>query len=95
MRGDDHGDTRRSTRRERQRSAREGDRGGPQNSALTGWRLLKVLIGSGDKTGLLVLPFLLAGLVLNIVYPAAFDAGGPPTALRVVSIVVLIPGVTI
>lgn len=41
------------------------------------------------------MPFLLAGLVLNIVYPAAFRVGGPPTTLRVVSIIVLIPGPTI
>ena len=67
----------------------------PQDGPFSGWRLLKVLIGSGDKIGLLVLPFLLAGLVLNIVYPSAFDVGGPSTVLRVVSIVVLIPGVTI
>jgi len=33
-------------------------------------------------------------LFLNIVYPAAFGAGGPSTFLRVVSIVVLIPGLT-
>ena len=68
---------------------------GPQDGPLTGWRLLKVLIGSGDKIGLFILPFLLAGLVLNVVYPAAFDVGGPPSALRVVSIIVLIPGLTI
>jgi protein-S-isoprenylcysteine O-methyltransferase Ste14 len=67
----------------------------PPDDLLSGRRLLKVLIGSGDKIGLLILPFLLAGLVLNIVYPAAFDVGGPPTALRVVSIIVLIPGLTI
>ena len=67
----------------------------PQDGPLTGWRLLRVLIGSGDKIGLLILPFLLAGLVLNVVYPAAFDVGGPPAALRVVSIIVLIPGLTI
>ena len=67
----------------------------PQDGPFSGWRLLKVLIGSGDKIGLFVLPFLLAGLVLNVVYPTTFDVGGPPTALRVVSIIVLIPGLTI
>jgi hypothetical protein len=56
-----------------------------------GWRLLKVLIGSGDKIGLLILPFLLVGLFLNILYPTVFSVGGPSAALRVVSIVVLIP----
>jgi protein-S-isoprenylcysteine O-methyltransferase Ste14 len=67
----------------------------PKNSALRERGLLKLLIGSGDKIGLFILPFLLAGLVLNIVYPSAFDVGGPPAALRVASIVVLVPGLTI
>ena len=58
-------------------------------------RRLKLLIGSGDKIGLFTLPFLLVGLLLNIVYPSAFDVGGPSTALRVVSIVALTAGLTI
>ena len=58
-------------------------------------RLLKLLTGSGDKIGLFTLPFLLAGLLLNIVYPSVFDVGGPSTALGVISIVVLVPGLTI
>lgn len=58
-------------------------------------RRLKVLIGSGDKIGLFILPFLLAGLVLNIGFPSAFGVGGPPAVLAVVSVVVLIPGLTI
>jgi protein-S-isoprenylcysteine O-methyltransferase Ste14 len=66
-------------------------RGGP----FKGQRLLKVLVGSGAKIGLFISPFLLVGLLLNIVYPSAFDVGGPSAALRVVSIVVLIPGLTI
>jgi protein-S-isoprenylcysteine O-methyltransferase Ste14 len=41
------------------------------------------------------LPFLAAGLVLNIAYPALFDVGGPPTALGAVSVAVLAVGVTI
>jgi hypothetical protein len=32
---------------------------------------------------------------LNITYPATFSVGGPPTALRLVSVVVLAVGVTI
>jgi protein-S-isoprenylcysteine O-methyltransferase Ste14 len=67
----------------------------PKGSPFTGRRLLERLIGSGDKIGLFVLPFLLGGLVLNIVYTSAFDVGGPPAALRVISIVVLIPGLAI
>jgi protein-S-isoprenylcysteine O-methyltransferase Ste14 len=58
-------------------------------------RRLKLLIGSGDKIGLFTLPFVLAGLLLNIIFPSAFDVGGPPTALQAASIVVLIPGLTI
>ena len=67
----------------------------PKDGTFSGRRLLKLLIGSGDKIGLFTLPFLLVGLLLNIVYPPAFSVGGQSTALRVVSIVVLIPGLTI
>jgi len=57
--------------------------------------MLKRLVGSGDKIGLVAFPFLVVGVVLNVVYPSAFDVGGPPTALRVISYVALIAGVTI
>jgi protein-S-isoprenylcysteine O-methyltransferase Ste14 len=56
---------------------------------------LKVLVGSGDRIGLFTLPFLIAGLVLNILFPSAFHVGGPPTALKVISIILLVPGVVI
>ncbi len=56
---------------------------------------LKTLVGSGEKIGLLTLPFLVVGLALNIMYPSAFSVGGPSTALRVAAIVILVPGVTI
>jgi len=56
---------------------------------------LKVLVGSGDRIGLLTLPFLIIGLILNILFPAAFHVGGPPTVLKAISIILLIPGVTI
>lgn len=56
---------------------------------------LKVLVGSGDRIGLLTLPFLLVGLVANVLWPSAFGVGGPPTALKVLSIIVLVPGITI
>lgn len=56
---------------------------------------LKRLVGSGEKIGLLVLPFLIGGLVLNVAFPSVFEVGGPWPVLRVVSIVVLIPGVTV
>jgi protein-S-isoprenylcysteine O-methyltransferase Ste14 len=53
---------------------------------------LKKLLGSGDKIMLLTLPFLVIGLGLNIWRPALFAVGGPPPALRVLSIALLIPG---
>jgi protein-S-isoprenylcysteine O-methyltransferase Ste14 len=56
---------------------------------------LKVLVGSGDRIGLLTLPFLAVGLVLNVLWPASFGVGGPSAALKVLSILVLVPGVTI
>jgi protein-S-isoprenylcysteine O-methyltransferase Ste14 len=56
---------------------------------------LKVLVGSGDKIGLFVLPFVLAGLVLNVLFPSVFSVGGPSSALRVVSIILLVPGLMI
>ena len=56
---------------------------------------LSALVGSGEKIGLFTLPFLVVGLILNIAFPWLFDVGGPSDILRVVSIVVLIPGITI
>jgi protein-S-isoprenylcysteine O-methyltransferase Ste14 len=56
---------------------------------------LKRLVGSGEKIGLLTLPFLVIGLVLNVTFPSLFSVGGPSVPLRVISIVILIPGATI
>jgi protein-S-isoprenylcysteine O-methyltransferase Ste14 len=56
---------------------------------------LKLLIGSGDKIGLLTLPFLIIGLILNILIPSLFGVGGPSIVLKVISLIVLIPGVAI
>lgn len=56
---------------------------------------VKALMGSGDKIAVFTLPFVVAGLVLNAAYPALFDVGGPSTALRAVSLVVLAAGVAI
>ena len=56
---------------------------------------LKALVGSGDKIGLFTLPFLLLGLILNIKKPSFFRVGGPPIFLKVISLLMLIPGVTI
>ena len=56
---------------------------------------VKALVGSGDKIGLLLLPFVVVGVVLNVAYPSAFSVGGPAAALQVVSVVILIVGVII
>jgi protein-S-isoprenylcysteine O-methyltransferase Ste14 len=56
---------------------------------------LKALLGSGERIGLLTLPFLLIGLILNIVIPSAFSVGGPSIVLGVISFIILIPGVAI
>ena len=56
---------------------------------------LKELVGSGERIGLLVLPFLIIGLILNIMFPSLFNVGGPSPVLKVISIILLIPGVTI
>jgi protein-S-isoprenylcysteine O-methyltransferase Ste14 len=56
---------------------------------------LKELIGSGDRIMLLTAPFLVIGLILNILFPSFFAVGGPPAALRLVSVLLLIPGLII
>jgi protein-S-isoprenylcysteine O-methyltransferase Ste14 len=54
-----------------------------------------VLVGSGEKIGLLVAPFLIVGVALNVVRPSLFSVGGPSLALKVLSTAVLIPGIAI
>jgi protein-S-isoprenylcysteine O-methyltransferase Ste14 len=56
---------------------------------------LRALVGSGDRIGLAVLPFAVAGLILNVAFPSWFDVGGPGPALRVVSIAVLAVGLVL
>jgi protein-S-isoprenylcysteine O-methyltransferase Ste14 len=56
---------------------------------------LKVLVGSGHRIMLLTLPFLAAGLVLNIMFPSWFSVGGPPLVLKAISVAMLVPGVII
>lgn len=56
---------------------------------------LKILVGSGRKIGLFTLPFLIVGLILNLIFPEFFSAGGPSTFLTRVSILMLIPGIII
>jgi protein-S-isoprenylcysteine O-methyltransferase Ste14 len=54
---------------------------------------LKRLVGSGDKVMLTAFPFLVVGVVLNLLRPEWFSVGGPPSWLRTLSIIVLVPGV--
>ena len=56
---------------------------------------VKDLVGSGEKIGLATLPFLLAGVALNLAFPAVFSVGGPPGWLGAVSIAVLVVGVIV
>ncbi len=56
---------------------------------------VKALVGSGDKIGLFTLPFLLVGVILNILMPSFFHVGGPPMVVTVIALLMLIPGVTI
>jgi hypothetical protein len=35
------------------------------------------LVGSGDKIALVMLPFVVMGVVLNVMFPDAFGLGGP------------------
>ena len=57
--------------------------------------MLKVLVGSGDRIGLFVLPFLLVGSFLNVAHPSAFRVGGPPPALELISLGLLAAGIVV
>jgi len=56
---------------------------------------IRKLVGSGDTIMRLVLPFLVVGLTLNILFPSAFSVGGSPHLLKVISIIFMIPGIII
>ncbi len=55
---------------------------------------VKALVGSGDKIGLFTLPFLLLGVILNRKKPSFFRVGGPPIVVKVIALLMLLPGVT-
>jgi protein-S-isoprenylcysteine O-methyltransferase Ste14 len=55
---------------------------------------VKALVGSGDKIGLFTLPFLLLGVILNRKKPLFFSVGGPPIVVKVIALLMLLPGVT-
>ena len=77
--------------RARRRSAVPGH-GSPSPAKPVG---LKELVGAGDRILLVTVPFVILGLALNIAFPAVFEVGGPPAALRAISIVLLILGIVI
>ena len=54
---------------------------------------IRTLVGSGDRIGLVTLPFLVVGVVLNIAFPSLFTVGGPPRWLGVLSVLVLLVGI--
>ena len=54
---------------------------------------LKILVGNGRKIGLLTLPFLIAGLATNILWPSFYSVGGPSKTLTLISVLVLVPGI--
>ena len=56
---------------------------------------IRNLVGSGDRIGLLALPFLGVGIVLNLASPETFSVGGPPAWLLWLSIGVLLAGLVI
>ena len=56
---------------------------------------LKILVGSGRKIGLFTLPFLVTGVILNVIFPQAFSVGGPTDTLKWISVVLLVPGITV
>ena len=58
-------------------------------------KLLRTLIGSGDKIMLFMAPFFLVALVIVVAEPAPLAVGGPPGWLQVLSIPVLIVGLAI
>jgi protein-S-isoprenylcysteine O-methyltransferase Ste14 len=54
---------------------------------------LRPLVGSGDRIGAAFAPIALVGIVANLVFPAAFEVGGPPSWLLTLSLIVLAVGV--
>lgn len=51
-----------------------------------------MLVGSGRKIGLFTLPFLIVGIILNMLYPAFFSVNGPPESIFWISLLFLIVG---
>lgn len=58
-------------------------------------RKLAALVGSGDRIMLFTAPFLVAGLVLQVLVPSLLEIGGPPLARGVLAAVLGVPGVVL
>jgi protein-S-isoprenylcysteine O-methyltransferase Ste14 len=56
---------------------------------------VKELVGVGDKVGLIAAPVVVIGVIANLAIPDAFRVGGPAEPLRLVSIGVLVVGLTV
>lgn len=54
---------------------------------------LNVLVGNGRKIGLFTLPFLIAGISLNVIFPEFFNVNDTSGLLFWVSILFLIIGI--
>jgi protein-S-isoprenylcysteine O-methyltransferase Ste14 len=55
---------------------------------------VRTLVGSGETIGLFTLPFLVVGVILNILIPSLFSVGGPSIAVQIISLAILVIGVT-
>lgn len=56
---------------------------------------LMILVGSGRKIGIFTLPFLIAGVVANILFPEVFSVGGPQQPLYITSLAILSLGIVV
>lgn len=57
--------------------------------------ILKSLVGSGERIGVFMAPFVVLGLTINVLYPSLFWVGGPAGWLRTLSATLLLPGIVI
>ena len=56
---------------------------------------IKKLLGSGDKIMLFTLPFIIIGIIINILFPEWFNVGGPFKILGIISIMILLFGIIV
>lgn len=56
---------------------------------------IKQLVGSGDRIGLVTAPVIVIGVIANVLAPEVFSVGGPPEALRLASVAVVVVGLVV